>query len=803
MSDVVRFRFRGAEGFARALFCQISRGFTFLACVVVALQPTMVELAHAQDILIDPNGNVGFSPGIQKNSRAPVIDIATPNSGGVSHNQYDRFDVTSGGVVLNNSQGSVQTQVGGAIAGNPNLVGGTAATIVNEVTSTRPSALTGAIEVGGDRAGVIVANPNGISCNGCTFLNAGTATLTTGVPVIDGGNVRLDVSRGMVTIGRRGLAGATNGLSRLNLIGRTVVIDGKVTAIDGINVEGGAQSHDLTRQRRVASLTGPGDAPDLVVDGREYGAMEAGRIQIIGNERGLGVRMLGAIKATAGDVRIAGEGDTTVRSVAARGQVRVQSNDGDLTLERDIVSTGSNVIASARHDVHTTQRTGLYGFSGVQLTAREGTLSFGGDLQSGADVALSGARQLTFSGHGSAAGAFRLAARRAITVEDATVVADGVEADDGVGSFRLGDAAIFSAKAFRIRTGEFRLGRNVVVAGLDDEATSRLVVEASGDFRNSADLRRHDAATINYAGNLYNEVGGLIEEADLKIAARREIHNAGVLHGTGSIDLDVAQLFNTETGVILSRSITINTTDLLENRGTITSGGNLTLTSERQIRNDGYVRAVRAWLRAPDVQNAGHGALRVRDYGQITASRSFANDGILASPGSLDVTTGRFENKGAASVDSAIEVIADTILNQEILSAGERITLRSTGEIRNLGTLASYGHACLDAGSRVENQGRLLVDGVADIRSNRFDNEGDDAILRARTGRIHSANIRNSGQVYLIDDFKRRDLNFFENYGVFASQGAIDLKGKDSKARGCFASTISGASSVSRSTRVI
>jgi filamentous hemagglutinin family protein len=787
MSAISRIGF--SKSFVRKISRKITQSFTFLTCLVVALQPMMVELAYAQEVIIDPSGNVGFAPTLQRVSRPQVVDIATPNSGGVSHNKYTRFDVTSKGVVLNNSKTAVQSRKAGTIAGNANLTGNTAGTIVNEVTSTRTSTLNGTVEVAGDRAGVIIANPNGITCNGCNFINASNGTLTTGVPVINGSNVRLDVTQGTVTIGRKGLSGRAGTLvetSNINLIGRTVVIDGKVTAIDGINVQGGAQSYDLTNQRRVSKLTGTGATPDFVVDGTKYGAMDAGRIQIIGNESGQGVRTLGAVQSTTGDVRIVGESDTTVRSVAAQGQVRIQSNSGDLTLDRDITSATSNVSVYARNNVNTTDRTGFYGFTGVEVTARKGTLTFSGDLQSSADVDLFGERQLTFAGYGSATGEFKLRGRSTITVEDATIVANSVNAEGGVNVFRLSDSAIFSTQDFKIVTGEFQLGKDVVVDGLTEDSTSNLVVNANGHFRNSADLRRHDAATINYAGSLYNEVGGIIEEANLKIASTREIHNAGVLYGTNSIDLNVAQLFNNETGAILSKSIKINTTGLLENEGTITSEGDLYLTSARKITNDGYVQAIRAYLTAPDVKNAGKGELRVRDYGQITASSSFANDGILGSLASFKVTTGRFENKGVASVDRSIEVIASTIINQEILTAGERITLRSTGEIKNLGTLASYGHAYLNAESMVENQGSILVDGVADIRSIWFDNKGEDATLRAKSGRIYAANIRNSGQIYLIDSFSRRNLNFFENFGVFASQGSIELRGKDDAARGYF-----------------
>lgn len=500
-----------SKSFTHKLSRKITQGFSFLTCLVVALQPMMVELAYAQEVIIDPNGNVGFAPTMQRTSRPQVVDIATPNSGGVSHNQYERFDVTSKGVVLNNSQGAVNSQLAGTISGNANLTGGTASTIVNEVTSTDTSVLNGAVEVAGDRAGVIIANPNGITCNGCNFINASNGTLTTGVPVINGSNVQLDVTQGGITIGRAGLDGAGNGVSNINLIGRTVVIDGKVTAINGLNVQGGAQSYDLTNQRRVSTLTGTGTAPDLVVDGTEYGAMEAGRIQIIGNERGLGVRTLGAVQSSTDGVRIVSEGDATVRSVAAQGRADLRANYGNLTIERDVSSAGADTLAYARYDVNTTDRTGLYGLTGVTVTSKNRTLSYSGVLQSGANVTLYGRKQLTFSAYGSATGDFTLRGVNGVTVEDATIVANRVIANEGGTSFTLSDSAIFSTENFNITTGDFHLGENVVVDGLTESDVSNLVVTASGDFHNSADLRRHDAATFTYAGNLYNEVGGVID----------------------------------------------------------------------------------------------------------------------------------------------------------------------------------------------------------------------------------------------------------------------------------------------------
>ncbi|WP_158623122.1 filamentous hemagglutinin N-terminal domain-containing protein [Pseudorhodobacter sp. E13] len=762
---------------------KIHQGFTLLTCLVVALQPMMVELAQAQEIIIDPNGNVGFKPSLQRTSRPQVVDIARPNAGGVSHNQYREFNVPDEGTVLNNSQGATSTHVAGAISGNPNLSGGTASTIVNEVTSTSSSTLTGSIEVAGDRAGVIIANPNGVLCNGCNFLNASNGTLTTGVPVIDGGNVRLDVTQGAVTIGRRGLDGSST--PNVNLIGRTVVVDGKVTAIDGINVQGGAQSYDLTNGRRLSTLTGTGAAPDFVVDGTEYGAMEAGRIQIIGNEQGLGVRTLGSVQSNAGGIQIAGQGDTTVRSVAAQGAVALDAGNGTLTLERDITSATSTVTAFALNDVATTARTGLYGFAGVSITAQTGELSFGGDLQSGADVTLYGGQRLTFAGYGTSTGGFTFSGETEIVIEGATIVANAVEAIEGGARLTLRDTAVFSREDFHIETGDFELGRDVTVAGLSDATPSKLVVTASGSFRNSADLRRHDFASISFGGDLYNEAGGIIEGVRLAILSDADIHNAGVISGTTSLTLDVASLFNNETGVILAKSGVINTSSALVNEGVISSDVKLTLTSEGSLHNDGYIQAHRAYLSAPDLNNSATGEIRVSDYGEITSEGVFANGGILASLGAFRIIAAGFENAGVVNVDNYFEVIAGHILNETTVIAGDRIVFRASEAIRNEGTLASYGNLYLSAGGAVINSGHLLADGTVDIGGASFDNASG-ALLRARKAGISTSILRNAGEVFLIDDFSNGSFALFENAGVFATQGRITLVGRDADAEARF-----------------
>ena len=123
-------------------------------------------------VLVAPNG-------------VPLVNIQTPSAAGVSRNVYNRFDVMREGAILNNSRVNVQTQLGGSVQGNPWLARGPARVILNEINGGSPTQLRGHLEVGGQRAEVIIANPAGISVNGGGFINASRATLTTGVPQLD------------------------------------------------------------------------------------------------------------------------------------------------------------------------------------------------------------------------------------------------------------------------------------------------------------------------------------------------------------------------------------------------------------------------------------------------------------------------------------------------------------------------------------------------------------------------------------------------------------------------------------------
>ena len=176
------------------------------ARAVLALGLLSAALVQAQ-IVADPTTPGNQRPTVLTTPNgAPLVNIQTPSAAGVSRNTYQQFDVNSNGAVLNNSRTNVQTQLGGWVQGNPWLATGSARIIVNEVNSTNPSQLRGFIEVAGQRAEVIIANPAGINIDGAGFINASRATLTTGTPLLQGGSLEsYRVQRGTISINGAGL----------------------------------------------------------------------------------------------------------------------------------------------------------------------------------------------------------------------------------------------------------------------------------------------------------------------------------------------------------------------------------------------------------------------------------------------------------------------------------------------------------------------------------------------------------------------------------------------------------------------
>ena len=115
----------------------LRRAVVWLTLIAYISQPIIVTA----QVIAAPNAAANKRPVIDVTANGvPLVQITTPSPAGVSHNQYNQFNVDPAGVILNNSPTVVQTQQGGYVMGNPNLLGGAARIILNEVTSTNQPA---------------------------------------------------------------------------------------------------------------------------------------------------------------------------------------------------------------------------------------------------------------------------------------------------------------------------------------------------------------------------------------------------------------------------------------------------------------------------------------------------------------------------------------------------------------------------------------------------------------------------------------------------------------------------------------
>ncbi|RQQ52761.1 filamentous hemagglutinin N-terminal domain-containing protein [Burkholderia stagnalis] len=363
-------RHRAATPFARTALA---------AALTVAMPILAMQTASAQPALVaDPSAANRPGLGVASNG-TPIVDINAPNAAGISTNRFLDYNVGSSGLVLNNSVGRTNTQLAGSIDGNAQLGGRSAQVILNQVTGGNASMLAGATEVAGQNARVIVANPNGISVNGASFINANRVSLVAGTVELDqnGGITQFRTKDGHIAIDGDGLDASSQ--DRLDLVSRTLKVNAAVQAkkLVAVAQEGvAAIEHPNLEIFKASPDSG---AVDVAIDVSKLGSMHADSIMMRGASAGVGVNVAGKVEALTGEIKLMSDGKIQVSAdgrLAAAGEVSAYDklqNAGTiagskLTLMKDVANTGTlradgKILAMA--DVNNSGS--IYGGNGVDI----------------------------------------------------------------------------------------------------------------------------------------------------------------------------------------------------------------------------------------------------------------------------------------------------------------------------------------------------------------------------------------------------------------------------------------------------
>lgn len=283
-----------------------------LSCVSVLLSLGVMSVSHASSdastIIADPNANKHLQPIILPTASGVVsVNIQSPNDKGLSNNHYRQFDVGNQGVVLNNNRKAVQTQLAGFVQANPYMARGEATTILNQINSNHPSHLNGFLEVAGQKADVIIANPSGLIINGAGFINAGNVHLAVASSEVKQGQLTgYDVGAGNLSVtGKLNLHSSDYAA----LIAKTVQINSEIYgghALDVIVGENAVTLQDgklnqvsASNKQTNSSLVNQGanQTPKIALDISALGGMYAGKIHLIGTDKGVGVNHAGILYA--------------------------------------------------------------------------------------------------------------------------------------------------------------------------------------------------------------------------------------------------------------------------------------------------------------------------------------------------------------------------------------------------------------------------------------------------------------------------------------------------------------------------
>ena len=311
------------------------QSLTFAVFCALGFVSLISPSAYAETLMIQADSTAAANQRplvLQTANGLPQVNIQTPNDQGLSHNRYSHFDVDAQGAILNNSRKNTQTQQGGWIQGNPYLAGGEAKVILNEVNSNHPSQLKGYVEVAGKKADVIIANPNGIHCQGCGIMNAKRATFTTGKPEIHHGSLNsFKVEKGKVTVEGKGLDNSQTDYT--DIISRSAEINAGIWSKREVNVTTGknrvTKNNDSVQIIHTTEKEKQSEnPPHFALDVTHLGGMYAEKIHLIGTEQGLGVNHAGHIGASAGEVVIDAKGHVVNQGfIGAQGNIQVQSSE--------------------------------------------------------------------------------------------------------------------------------------------------------------------------------------------------------------------------------------------------------------------------------------------------------------------------------------------------------------------------------------------------------------------------------------------------------------------------------------------
>lgn len=741
---------------------------------------TMLALGMVMPVqaAVIADNSAAQQPSIHTGSNgATIVDINKASAEGVSHNIYSQFNVDQNGVILNNSGVATNTQLAGQINGNANMASGSAKVILNEVRSSDPSQLNGMVEVAGQSAQVIIANPSGITCDGCGFINTSHATLTTGTATFDNkGNVSgLDVKKGQVVITGKGMD--TSATQYTDIIARSVKVNAQLKA-DELNIITG--SNHIAKNGRVKTIEGADAAPQLALDVSSLGSMYANKIYMQGTEAGVGVR-IDHTDLTANDAL-----SINVNGVLENDGGRITGGNDVSLIGTDVlnrngqISSSGMAIVSANNVVDNTQ--GKITADGVSVYGKT-TLNGAGEIRGMRSASV--VSDSIDNRNGTINSENTLSLGRATTGYFDGYNVAGLDNRNGsinakgdllVNSVNLNNSAgqLIAGGAVNVNTGTLINDHGLISMGDADKATwSFIGAETLNNDNGTLSVKGVDSTlNINANSMLTNHSGSILSEGSLEIGGTNGfINNAS---GTISAAKDLFTYIGTyysDANSVLSAgdNADLHVTQSLQNAGLINAGHDMSLNLESG-----------GWYGSSPAYNTGTIAADGNLFVQMNSSE-FNNIGTI-NANQMDWMMSSMINTGEIHSRNDINLIANSLDNSGKIIANNDANISASWFINNTaGQIKATHDVSVAARGYLNNAGNITADNNINLGSMGYsysymnaDNTGTIIAGNALNMQMDSASLYNGGTLQAKNALSA-SVSRLTNEGVISSDGDVTL----------------------------
>ena len=731
-------------------------------------QLLFVASASAQALPINPDGTTNTQV-TQTAAGVDQVNIAAPNANGLSHNKFTDYNVNTSGQVINNfsgydgvAAGSVtganavtQTQIGGLVTTNANLVNsGSAKVILNEVTSSNTSQLLGYTEIAGTKADLILANPNGITCFGCGFVNTARLLMVAGSSNFDSnGNLGFNLKEQsnpnlyvpLITIDGLGLD--VSRTSSADIIASSIKLLSSIYGSDNttLTLKTGEGRCDYNSKEIIGDTTQNSSQAVFAIDASSLARIQSGQVFLIATKHGVGVKMEADVLASS-TVNIDANGDVYYSNISAgdtsnlKSTQKIQSTDSNSSISAPTVNIQANEF----------QNLGIASAYNLNIQ-NSGTLTNLGDIEA-LSLNLSNITDINNSGS--------LYGENSLSISSVNLT------NNSAGS-------IFSPQSY-----------SIALTGL---LTNSGIISSDGNLGITANQLLNNAGSeISAATNLTflitdsaTSSGNLIAGRVLNFSANA-LSNSGAIQSDDDANFNLATLANSENSSIYSAKIlTLNLSDSLTNSGEISSLSNLVITGASSITNSGQILSNSGLsIVGNNLSNGSSGIIA-----SLTASLTLAlsnnlqNDGEFDSVTDLTASAQNFSNSGNILGNSNLILNTTSLTNSGNLQSANDTTINSSS-LDNSGLIKSFAQATINADT-ITNQADALIftndDLTINVNSGGLNNAG--AISSQNNFTLNSSNgsNSNSGVIYSANSFVILGNNDFTNSGTLYSDDILSI----------------------------